>query len=212
MNTIQHNATQCHATQYNTIQLIPPPHWVVSPTPLSPTGALASWHQLLANPLRRWWGKPPVVLTEDQRAAEAHHAIIHTVIGELTEVLIILAYTPLYLICRAGRNTQWMAGIGANIWNYSTPTVLSYVTNMLIALAVELLSALLNYCLLRRYANVSLFEMAAHVARYWGPNICATYAFVLYHQMCITIVHCGMDLTFHEHGTWLKSYSFTPWD
>eukprot|EP00667_Euglena_gracilis_P009949 EG_transcript_10116 len=172
----------------------------------------APWHRTLLSKLLQPWGKSPAAaLSEDEHLLEVHEAIIHTVIGELTEVLIILSYTPLYLICRAGRNSEWMAGMGANIWNYSTPSIASFLTNMLAALAVELVTGLLNYLLLRRFAQLSLMELAAHVARYWGPNICCTYAFVLYHQMCITIVHCGMDLTFHEHGDWVDKYSYTPW-
>ena len=125
--------------------------------------------------------------------------------SELAELVVPVAYGFIYLICRHGANGRWMAGIGANIWHYRAPDLGSFARNLAFMVAGDVLVGLATHWLIKRYAHVDLLSFSLRISRLYGPCIALTFAFLLYHQMCITVVHCGMDFTFSARSSWPDS-------
>lgn len=139
--------------------------------------------------------------------------LVFVVASEITELLVPISYAALFMICRYGRNGQYMGGVGASIWHYQrVPTDAEFLRNIGIWIAQELVFLLLPHYALKRYSGGKIqFRVIACTLgkNYWWGIFC-TYGWILYHQMCITIVHCGMDMTFADmttdRGRWTKDY------
>ena len=163
------------------------------------------WHYYVARPIRavgHWVGSPLGGLDKRDVGWWRRIEALGLVSAELAEFVVPIAYGVIYLICRYGANGKWMAGVGANIWHYRAPDLGSFARNLAFMVGGDVVVGMTTHWLVRRYAKVDLLASSVRMARLYGPCIALTFAFLLYHQMCITVVHCGMDFTFSPRSSW----------
>ena len=158
---------------------------------------------LMDEPLHLWALRPfrrssPVGDVHRLRRIEIHNLVA----AEVSEFLIPIFFSGIYLICRYSPNGKWMGGVGANIWHYHTPDLLHFFCNLGFLLGGDLVVVLVTHMVVRRYMGMNLMAFPERTIRCNGPSICLALAFVLYHQMCIIVVHCGMDFTFSDRAAW----------
>lgn len=117
------------------------------------------------------------------------------------------------MICRYGRNGKYMGGIGAEVWHYdSVLTDAEFLRNIGVWLLQELFFMVLPHWLIHHYSKgkVKVHIIARTLGKNYRWGTLATYGWILYHQMCITIIHCGMDMTFSDwtfaRGKWREDY------
>ena len=135
----------------------------------------------------------------DQVRREKVHEIMA---AEFTEFLVPLAYGCLFAACRHGPNGGWMAGVRVSIWHYKAVDLQHMASSLALLISGDLLVGAFVFWVVWRYAATNMFAVASDTCRRYGICILFAYAFVLYHQFCITLVHCGMDFSFSPRSTW----------
>ena len=92
--------------------------------------------------------------------------------------------------------------MGADIWHYTSPNLHDLARNLAFLLLGDFVVGLITHWCVRLYSDVNLLVHSVRVSRLFGPCIAFTFGFLLYNQMCITLIHCGMDPSFSPRSSW----------
>mmetsp|Transcript_6797 Transcript_6797/g.19682 ORF Transcript_6797/g.19682 Transcript_6797/m.19682 type:complete len:243 (-) Transcript_6797:107-835(-) len=140
----------------------------------------------------------PARFANDRSSVTTHRCqnTVVLLINEVSESLMPLGYTILYVVCYFGRNRQGMAGVGVTMWHLEKQDIWDFLRNMMIILVLDMGTMIYVFYVLR---NLDPFRVLAYLGETQGPFVMILSAFTLYHQFCILIISCGMDFSFTMH-------------
>uniref|UniRef100_A0A7S1UEZ1 Uncharacterized protein n=1 Tax=Phaeomonas parva TaxID=124430 RepID=A0A7S1UEZ1_9STRA len=119
-------------------------------------------------------------------------------INEMSEGLMPIGYTALYVICYYGRNSDDMAGVGLSVWHLEETDLTDFLRSMLIVITLDMSVLAATFYAI---SGLEPFRLLAYLGETQGPFVLILNAFILYHQFCMLMISCGMDFSFTIHET-----------
>mmetsp|Transcript_41723 Transcript_41723/g.130710 ORF Transcript_41723/g.130710 Transcript_41723/m.130710 type:complete len:120 (+) Transcript_41723:1772-2131(+) len=116
----------------------------------------------------------------------------------MSEGLMPIGYTALYVICYYGRNSDDMAGVGLSVWHLEETDLTDFLRSMLIVITLDMSVLAATFYAI---SGLEPFRLLAYLGETQGPFVLILNAFILYHQFCMLMISCGMDFSFTIHET-----------
>jgi hypothetical protein len=116
---------------------------------------------------------------------------------EVAGLLVPLTYAVIFTLVYFGKNGQWLGGIKSNMWHYRAPPNLeALLGNTGILFGCELAAGIVTAVAVRWSTGHSTLRVAALLARKMSFLAVPMVGWLMYHQICVAAVHCGLDFTF----------------
>ena len=150
----------------------------------------------------RHWGRPPNKKTEirDRDDLLRSTELLDLAASELVEVVMPVFYAVTILILREGPNSDWLVGVGVAAYGQRLRPIPKLLTNTAVRSLTDILVLGATTFGINRSLGIDLADIAAFVGRRWRLPIMLVTAFLLYHQICILSIHCGINFAFQSRA------------
>jgi hypothetical protein len=133
--------------------------------------------------------------TQRRLSRESH--LYFLAVGEVAGLLVPLTYSVIFTLVFFGKNGQYLGGIRSNMWHYRTPPSLeAFLLNTGILFGCKLTACVITTLAVKWSTGHSTLRVAAVLARKMSFVTVPMVGFLMYHQICVAAIHCGMDFTF----------------
>ena len=94
-------------------------------------------------------------------------------------------------VCRNGPNAKYLGGIGADLWHFNDADSESWQKG-LVWFAIDSLCMLATFFFANR-SGAKIHKILANQCSQYGAQLMFGLAFMIDHQICITVFHCAME-------------------